>query len=789
MSEELLKGFMDREEEGLVKTDTSAAEYSTDFNERLAEVQAALDSDSKTKEELEVEEAAWSSDDSLASAQRFFSSAALGWGDEMGLWTAAAAASVATGVPISEVYADMRKTYDAKQDAFKERQPGAALAADIAGSVASPANLLGGAGLGAKVVGSMPSRVSNVASRVPGVTPVRETLTSLANASVKGAPATVGRVAAEGAVYGAGEAKEGERLSGAATGAGGGLLAYGALRGAAKGVGTGVSALTSRKVAKPLDNEAVEFVPLTLAAEGDGVVESTIQRFYKGVISPISGNIKKQEEAIIGSSEELKEGLTKFAKQVDEGLEIATKNADDDIKLASDALKETGEELKKIRTKQSNDTIAPLSEKLKVLKDTKANEYAARATQQATQNQNARRSVFRDQAFASAMPAKASADDIQRIGSIENIGQRIRALDKMWAKDGYSMIKGKKIRVPANQFAKDISEGILEDPVFKVLAPDIGSSFKKNVLKTLESVDKFRDKSGRIDGDALATIRSSLGTWASASGDYQLSRAYRMVQSKLDDVIKKQLTGDQLKAFNKESGNWKSTILLRDAVESTALKRGEFDETDWIKAAGKNSKYDKRYGTGPLVAQARALESSLGTASKSLAKRATNLAKAQANMIEKEIASHKNALDKSLKETEKSIVKKQKQLAYSPEAQEELATLMMKENKLQQEIKVVDAELKKMNNMRGPQNPSWFHSLAALGLLGGSLISGTFPALAAAAGTGVALSTKPVQKAIAGQTATQEALQKLLKADATGATTDILSRSLGRVGGEGMFTQ
>jgi len=737
-----------------IYTDPSSVLSEDVIAERNARYSNAYNNDSKTKEELEVEEAAWSSDDSLASAQRFFSSAALGWGDEMGLWTAAAAASVATGVPISEVYADMRKTYDAKQDAFKERQPGAALAADVAGSIASPVNAL---------------RVAQAATNLG-----------------RGAQ-TVGRVATEGAVYGAGEAKEGERLSGAATGAGGGLLAYGALRGAAKGVGTGVNALTSRKVAKPLVNEAGEFVPLTLAAEGDGVVESTIQRFYKGVIAPVSGNIKKQEEAIIGSSEELKEGLTKFAKQVDEGLEIATKKADNDIKLASDALKETGEELKKIRTKQSNDTIAPLNEKLKVLKNTKANQYVARATQQATQNQNARRSVFRDQAFASAMPAKASADDIQRIGSIEDIGQRIRALDKMWAKDGYSMIKGKKIRVPANQFAKDISEGILEDPVFKVLAPDIGSSFKKNVLKTLESVDKFRDKSGRIDGDALATIRSSLGTWASASSDYQLSRAYRMVQSKLDDVIKKQLTGDQLKAFNKESGNWKSTILLRDAVEST--RRGEFDETDWIKAAGKNSKYDKRYGTGPLVAQARALESSLGTASKSLAKRATNLAKAQANMIEKEIASHKNALDKSLKETEKSIVKKQKQLAYSPEAQEELATLMMKENKLQQEIKVVDAELKKMSNMRGPQNPSWFHSLAALGLLGGSLISGTFPALVAAAGTGVALSTKPVQKAIAGQTAAQEALQGMLKADATGATTDILSRSLGRVGGEGMFTQ
>lgn len=727
--------------------------------ERSARYSNAYDNDSKTREELEVEEAAWSSDDSLASAQRFFSSAALGWGDEMGLWTAAAAASVATGVPISEVYDDMRKTYDAKQDAFKERQPGAALAADIAGSVASPVNAL----------------------------KVAQAVTNLG----RGAQ-TVGRVAAEGAVYGAGEAEEGERLSGAATGAGGGLLAYGALRGAAKGVGTGVNALTSRKVAKPLVNEAGEFIPLTLAAEGDGVVESTIQRFYKGVISPVSGSMKKQEQAIIGSSEELKEGLTKFAKQVDEGLKLAETKAKDELNLASEALTETGEKLKAIRTKQRDGTIAPLSEKLEVLKNTKANQYVAKATQQATQNQNARRAVFRDQAFASALPAKASADDIQRLGSIEDVGQKIRALDKMWAKDGYSMIKGKKIRVSENQFAKDISKGVLEDPVFKVLAPDIGSSFKKNVMKTLESVGKFRDKSGRIDGDALATIRSSLGTWASASGDYQLSRAYRMVQSKLDDVIKKQLTGDQLKAFNKESANWKSTVVLRDAVESTrntAVKRGEFDETDWIKSVSKNNKYDKRYGTGPLTAQAKALEQSLGTASKSLAKRAANLAKAQANMIEKEIASHNNALKKSLKETEESIVKKKKQLAYSPEAQEELATLMMKENKLQQEISVVDAELKKLSNMRGPQNPSWFHGLAALGLLGGSLISGTAAPLAAAAGVGATLATKPVQKAIAGQTAPQEALQKLLKADATGATTDILSRSLGRVGGGGMFTQ
>ena len=136
MSDLLLKAASKKEkDEQSQQSSPFSQETKNTFQEEIA---AARQADSKSREQLEVEDAAWESEDSLASAQRFFSSMALGWGDEMGLWTAAAIASASTGTPIKEVYADMRKTYDAKQEQFKERHGGAAMAADIAGSIASP---------------------------------------------------------------------------------------------------------------------------------------------------------------------------------------------------------------------------------------------------------------------------------------------------------------------------------------------------------------------------------------------------------------------------------------------------------------------------------------------------------------------------------------------------------------------------------------------------------------------------------------------------------------------------
>lgn len=729
-----------------------------EFQQRLKE---AREQDSKTKEQTDVEDAAWSSDDSLASAQRFFSSMALGWGDEMGLWTAAAVASVAEGKPIKEVYEDMRKTYDAKQEQFKERQPGAALASDIAGSVASPVNAL---------------RAAQAATKLG-----------------RGAQ-TVGRVATEGAVYGAGEAKEGERLSGAATGAGGGLAGYGVLRGATAGVGKAVSGVTSRKVEADLIDDSGDFVPITLAASKPDGVEGAIHTFYRDVISPSFGGkgvVKAQEKKIVGKAEDHYKAQKAMSKKMDEGIKKKTKENDEQIRLANAALEEERKALTEILNQEKNNVLLPLKEKLKVLNSGKAEEIVSRATDNFKKAAESRRFEFRNEAFSGSAPATASIDDINKIASLEDMGQRMRALDDLWRQKGYSMIKGKKIRVKKDEFEKKLSKGILGDEVFKVLLPDIGG-FKKNVIDTITKMNAFKDRSNRIDGDALATIRGRLGTIAANAGDPQVKRAYYMVQGKIDDIIKKQLTPDQLKAFNKESGRWKQTIILRDSISDTQLKkRGYFDESDWLNSAQKNNNLDKRYGSGPLVASARGLQDTLLASEKAVARRSTALAKKKAATIEKTIADHTRKTEAEIERIDRNIKQKKARLSNNPSFSEEIGKDTLRKQRKEAEVEALKEQLAELKVLRSPQNPSWFHTLAATGILAGAATGGALGAgagLAASVGLGRALATPTAQKIVAGQTAPQMGIQKLLQADATGRTADILSRGAGRVVGQGMLT-
>ena len=285
MSEDLIRGFVDRQEQGFGSAqtvDTASPEYA----EVLARVQAAADSDSKDLEQRKVENVAWSSEDSLASAERFFSSMILGWGDDMQLWTAATInalpvvgtyARYGIETTVREQYDQLRSDYDARQREFRTRQPGAALTAEIAGSVASPVNVL---------------RTPVMAGRA-------------AQAATTG-----GRVAAEGAVYGAGEAAEGERLQGAASGATSSLIGYGVLRGGMNVAGRSVSAFTRRNVEGNLTDDAGNFVPITLAASKPEGAEGIIHTFYRDIVSPSFGGkgvIKAQEKRVIKPAQEFLE--------------------------------------------------------------------------------------------------------------------------------------------------------------------------------------------------------------------------------------------------------------------------------------------------------------------------------------------------------------------------------------------------------------------------------------------------------------------------------------------------
>ncbi len=760
MSDLLLDSLAQRNEK-MSPNGVSDSSIADEEKQRIVqELEKARKTDSKDKKQAKVEEVAWSSEDSLAAAERFFSSAALGWGDEMQLWVQAQSESLYSGEDSKAIYERLRKEYDQRQAEFKQRQPAAYTTADIAGSIASPVNFIPGVNIAARA--GMAGRAAQAAQ----------------------VAATGGRVAAESAIYGAGEAGEGQRLSGAVSGAGQGLVGYGVLRGAMGLGGKTVSAFTRRNVEGDLIDDAGEFVPITLAASKPDGVEGIIHTFYRDVVAPsfgAKGVIKEQEQKIVGKAEEYYKAQKAMSKEMDAGIELKVQENTNKMKDAVDAFKLQKTELEKI----SKDKTAPLKDKLQALKTGKAEEIAGKATSDVNRTLNARRFDFRNQAFSEAMPAEASINEIQKVLSVEDIGQRVRALDELWGKRGYSMIKGKKLRVNKNEFETSLAKGITEDPVFKVLLPDI-TSFKNNVMDAISSVSKFRDANNRIDGDVLSTVRSRLGTFAAASGDPQIRKAYYMAQGKIDDIIKKQLTPTQRNAFEREAKKWKSTVVLRDAIENTRVdptKRGVFDESDWIKAASDNNNLDKRYGTGPLVKDAHVLETNLRNAEKAIAKRAANLAKAKARLIEKTIRDHNQNLKTQLEKIDANIADKKARLRNNPQFSQEIARDTLLKQQKEAEVATLKSQLDELKRLRSPQNPSWFHTLAATGILGKLTGTGLQAASLVTGGAlGKALASPTAQRTVAGQTAPQMAAQRLLQDDRTGMTADILARSIGRTG-------
>lgn len=737
-----------------------------DLEELRQQMEEELRQSSKNREDLELEETAWSSEDSLAAAQRFFSSVALGWGDELGLWTAAIAASQTTDKTAKEIYAEMRKTYDAQQEEFKRRQEGAALAADIAGAVVSPATYIA---------------------------------TPLAVAGRLGqAGSLAARAAAEGAVYGAGEAGEGQRLQGAQAGAVGGLVGAGLVKGVTTVSGKAADIVSKRRVEGDLVDMDGDFVPLTLAASDPKGAEGLIHTFYRDVVAPSFGGkgiIKEQEEVILKKAEDYLEAQKAFSTKLDEGVKQKEQQIKQQMKDAENVLKDQGRELKAAKKQETGDKIAPLQSKLQALKTGKAEEIVAKAASDTRKVLDARRFNFRNEAFLNSFPEGSTSRDIENVLKIEDIGSRARALDNLWNTKGYSMIKNKTFRFKSGELEKNLEKALQNDSYFRVNTVDIPSVMKVFGL-AIEDVKFFKDPSGRVQGDLVSSLRSRIGTLANQATDPQNRRALYTLQDEIDKIMKSQLTDKQKKAFEKESGKWKTTIVLREAIEGAQVdpkKRGYFNEADWITEVSRNNRWDSRYGTGPLNQTARVLEANLKQAEKSVAKRASNLAKTKARLVEKEVKEHKNKLASSLAKINSGLLAKKAALSRNPQLASEIASDISKKERLTSEIKLLDRDLTELQELRASKNPSWYYTLAATGILAGITTGGAVGAATAAGiayGAGRALSTPTAQKIVAGQTPRQEAIQRMLQSDATGRTAQILGQAGGAVGSRtGMFSQ
>ena len=357
------------------------------------------------------------------------------------------------------------------------------------------------------------------------------------------------------------------------------------------------------------------------------------------------------------------------------------------------------------------------------------------------------------------------------------------------------MIRNKTFRFKSGELEKNLEKALQNDSYFRVNTVDIPSVMKVFGL-AVEDVKFFKDPSGRVQGDLVSSLRSRIGTLANQATDPQNRRALYTLQDEIDKIMKSQLTDKQKKAFEKESGKWKTTVVLREAIEGAQVdpkKRGYFNEADWITEVSRNNRWDSRYGTGPLNQTARVLEANLKQAEKSVAKRASNLAKTKARLVEKEMKEHKNKLASSLAKIDSGLSAKKAALSRNPQLASEIASDISKKERLTSEIKLLDKDLMKLQELRASKNPSWYYTLAATGILAGITTGGAVGAATAAGiayGVGRALTTPTAQKIIAGQTPRQETIQRMLQSDVTGRTAQILGEAGGVIGSRtGMFTQ
>ena len=759
----------------------------------IAELQQKIDDAGQdfitSREDLEVEETAWNTEDSLAAAQKFFSSAAVGWGDEAGLWVSAFLNSQVVdrfvapelNSTVTKEYKRLKKRYDEEQAVFAERQPGAAIAADIGGALASPATYVA-------APAAVTARLAQLAGR---------------SGTVARAGAFGGRVAAEGGVYGAGEAKEGERLEGLQTGAAYSVVGAGVVKGVTKGLGAVTDVATRRRIEGNLIDADGDFVPLTLAATSPKGSEGLVHTLYRDIIAPsfgAKGVIKEQEEVIISKTENMLKEQTVWAKQLDDGVKLKEIEISNQLKEAEKVLVDEGKVLKAIKETETTTKVAPINEKLKALNSGKAEEIVNKSLADTRQVLDAQRFNFSNETFLSSLPAGHTNIDRKNILAITDIGNRAAALDSLWQNKGYGMLKNRTFRFKSGELQKELETALNDDVYFLANAMDM-KAVMTTFNKAIDNVDFFKDSNGRVSGELVSALRSRIGTIANATVEPQQKRAIYAVQDQIDTIVKKQLTKADEKAFSQESGKWKATVVLREAVAKAMLdrkKRGAFDETDWIASVGKNNRWDARYGTGPLSRRARALESTLDATEKTMAKRATNLAKAKARATEKEIQQHNQKLKNALESIEKDITLNKSRLPANPELAAEIARDMTKRNSLGSEIEELDTTLKTLQSLRSPSNPGWFHTMAATGVLvagfkgaGLSFQDSVTAGTAVALGGARALATPTAQKIVAGQSTGQEAIQRMLNSDVTGKTSDILGRLGGAVNARagGMLTE
>lgn len=618
------------------------------------------------------------------------------------------------------------------RDEFSERNPGAATALEITGAIASPVSAVR-------------------ASRLPRALQGAGIAPRAARGALRGGAegAAVGFAEGEGSLQDRAE----NAVSTARTGAmfGGGMSAAGGALG---------RTLSRRRVAKEL-GRGENFTPLNMADPSGNI--GSFYRNYIGTAIGGRGALQRQESQAIRRNPRLARfgadvtdavpagrgaagHVDDLKRAVGEEFDVQRATAATMTRRAARAAQDAGAESKRAARQAQSEADRALADVNEQVKRVRAEAPLTKSAQNdviEAQMDAVRRQMRRRQAQA-AVPEYADPEIRRAIANADDPGTTARLLDDFWQNRGFAGVKAARLAV--------------DDELLKALKGKVPK-------KTLKKLRAAAEEGELVSGEDLMEARNVAARASGTAGDFrrgQLRQDVKEIDEQIRRLLRDAGDDDALARFDQDLsqyGDYQAYVKSVDRARARGDGSSLFTEQDLAKAAPKRQ---RRYGTArsqQVAAGASRQRKALERATRKQAEEA----QAEVSRLEQ---ARKRIQDQQKARTSGAVSAAERA---REEAQRVRRVQEQRGRRLTQAKRAAQNRIERETENLTQQNATPFSQLASTFVLGlGEPVVG--------ASFAATLSSPAFQRAIAGQTALQNALRRALESGDTAAVNSIITR-------------
>lgn len=559
---------------------------------------------------------------------------------------------------------------------------------------------------------------------------------------MQAAAAEVPALAATGALASAGFAGQDDDIGDAMLkGAALSVLIGGPLTGVVNYVANGA---TTNRIAQQL-GKGRDFVPIGMAAlkNSKDKTEKALEYGYNKIV-----------RHAFGADSLIKQQQKRWTTLADQELANVENTIKSSIDTANRALVRTkqneAEVLDKAVEAVKNQKNLTKDERKIALKEA-ADNVKLNAVADADAATNAAQAALRVQAQKNAIPAGTPKETINYIFSLPNMHARQQEINALWADSGFEMLKNKSFRINPQEVSVKVRAAVGSEREF---LSTLSGSKPVNAANVIEEyLTSYVTKGNWIDGVTLNNLRTTVAQMANDLGTEGADAANKLVLKELvkvlDEAVMPQLSKQARADFLAQKTAWGQNVVVRDAVVGATKKNGMFTPEEYLGSVKKNNRWSAGEGTGYLQTEANKViqqTAASDKAIKDLAVRQTRTQAVEGIRETRRLMTEAEQRVKVLKSQSKSRV-------LSAESKTEALNKLEVENIRLDNLK---ATISGYSTLVAKTDASPFFKLFSTALLGlGNPIRGL--------AVGSTLGTQSVQRALAGQTAWQKALNKGLQ--------------------------